>query len=100
MEAYGCKNYVDMLGTNEKPGIWYPMYSYSNTLTNETDAGAVLSKMDEVKKKYLPRVIMSQNFEVMWNWYMMEYNKCKPEIFFEDLQRVLDERLMSTAESE
>lgn len=100
MEAYGCKNYVDMLGTNEKPGIWYPMYSYSNTLTNETDAGAVLSKMDEVKKKYLPRVIMSQNFEVMWNWYMMEYNKCKPEVFFEDLQRVLDERLMSTAESE
>ena len=30
-KAYGAETYVDMLGTNETPGPWYPMYSFSGT---------------------------------------------------------------------
>ena len=25
-EAYGVETYVEMLGTNEAPGDWYPMW--------------------------------------------------------------------------
>lgn len=95
LKAYGCKNYVDMLGSNEKPGVWYPMYSYSDTLTAETEPGSVMNKLNEVKKKYLPRVIMATNFDEMWSLYMLEYELCKPELFFNDLQRELDERIAS-----
>ena len=31
-EAYGVQNYVELLGTNEAPGAWYPMYSYTQSL--------------------------------------------------------------------
>lgn len=95
LNVYGCKNYVDMIGTNEKPGVWYPMYSYSDTLTAETEPGSVMNKLNEVKKKYLPRVIMATNFDEMWSLYMLEYELCKPELFFNDLQRELDERIAS-----
>ena len=35
-KAYGAETYVDMLGTNETPGPWYPMYSFSGTMTTST----------------------------------------------------------------
>ena len=31
-QAYGVETYVEMLGTNEAPGPWYPMWSFSNNL--------------------------------------------------------------------
>ena len=71
------------------------MYSYSDTLTAETEPGSVMNKLNEVKKKYLPRVIMATNFDEMWSLYMLEYELCKPELFFNDLQRELDERIAS-----
>ena len=37
-EAYGVKTYVEMLGTQEAPGAWYPMYTYSSTLTMSSDS--------------------------------------------------------------
>lgn len=92
LEAYDCKNYVDMLGTNEQPGPWYPMYSYSDMLTVKDEAGLVWKKMGEVKHTYLPQVIMTEDFEGMWNVYMEAYADCHPEIFFADMQRELERR--------
>ena len=37
--AYGAETYVDMIGTNEAPGAWYPMWSYSNSFTTDTEGG-------------------------------------------------------------
>lgn len=91
--AYGCKNYVDMLGNNEQPGKWYPMYSYASKLTYSTQAGRVWKSMDEVKKQWLPLVVMADNFEKMWDKYMEAYKGCKPEIFFENLQGELNRRI-------
>ena len=91
--AYGCQNYVDMLGTNEPPGAWYPMYSHSDTLTSEQEAGRVWRAMTEVKQEYLPMVIMTDNFEEMWEQYMQSYEACHPEIFFEEMQREVDRRV-------
>ena len=91
--AYGCKNYVDMLGNNEQPGKWYPMYSYASKLTYSTQAGRVWKGMDEVKKQWLPLVVMADDFEKMWDKYMEAYKGCKPEIFFESLQGELNRRI-------
>lgn len=93
LTAYGCKNYVDMLGTNEKPGSWYPMYSYTNAMTAETAAGRAWKEMTEVKQEYLPQVIMSNDFEGMWEQYMDNYEACHPEVFFEEMQQELNRRI-------
>lgn len=91
--AYGCKNYVDMLGDNEQPGKWYPMYSYSSKLTYSTEEGRVWKSMDEVKRQWLPLVIMADDFGEMWDRYMKAYKKCHPEIFFKSLQEELERRI-------
>ena len=65
--AYGCRNYVDMLGTNEEPGPWYPMYSYSEMLTPESEAARVWDQMNRVKRDYLPRVVMTDDFLFLEN---------------------------------
>ena len=93
LQAYQCENYVDMLGTNEKPGSWYPMYSYASQLTYSTDAGRVWKQMAEIKHLYLPQVVMADDFESAWSAYMTAYESCSPQIFFDDLQKELDHRI-------
>lgn len=90
--AYGCRNYVDMLGTNEDPGPWYPMYSYSEMLTPESEAARVWDQMNRVKRDYLPRVVMTDDFDAMWQQYMQNYKACHPEIFFAEMQKELERR--------
>lgn len=93
LEAYGCKTYVDMLGSNDQPGPWYPMYSYSDTLTMQDEAGRVWNNMTQVKQEYLPLVVMTDDFESMWAEYMRAYEACEPEIFFADMQREVNRRI-------
>lgn len=94
-EAYGCKNYVDMLGGNEQPGKWYPLYSYALNLTYSTEAGRVWKDMDSIKRQWLPRVVMADDFEETWDSYMKAYNGCNPGIFFRNLQQELNRRIKS-----
>jgi len=91
--AYGCRNYVDMLGTNDEPGPWYPMYSYSEMLTSESEAGRVWEQMNRVKNEYLPRVVMTDDFDAVWQRYMEHYEACQPDIFFAEMQRELERRI-------
>ena len=97
LAAYGCKSYVEMLGTNEQPGMWYPMYSYSDMLTGSSEAGMVLEQMTATKQTWLPRVVMAEEFESSWNSYQEAYNACEPEIFFADMQAELERRVESAA---
>lgn len=92
MTAYGCSNYVEMIGTNEAPGKWFPMYSYSDQLSPSTESGAVWKRMTKLKQEFLPRVVMAENFENMWAEYMDQYEKCNPEIFLADMQAELERR--------
>lgn len=92
LTAYGCRNYVDMLGTNEELGPWYPMYSYSEMLTPESEAGWVWDQMNRVKRDYLPRVVMTDDFDAVWEQYMQNYEACQPGIFFAEMQRELERR--------
>lgn len=99
-DAYDAKTYVDMIGTCEAPGPWYPMYSYSNNLTTSTEGGTAWTKMGEIKHEYLPKVVMAKDFEKGWDDYMKAYNKCNPQAFIDEMQTELDRRINEAAKYE
>ena len=62
-----------MLGTNEAPGPWYPMWSFSNNFTTDTEGGMAWTKIGEVKHEQLPQVVMAKDFDSAWKTYMDEH---------------------------
>ena len=100
LAAYGCSTYVDMIGTNDEPGVWYPMYSYTDTLTADTTEGEVRDRLDQVKHNYLPQVIMSQDFDSTWESYTEQYHACNPDILYGALQKELIRRLGQSEQAE
>lgn len=99
-DAYGAKTYVDMLGTNEAPGPWYPMWSFSNSFTTETEGGTAWTKVTELKHEYLPKVVMADEFNGAWDEYMGVYSEANPQAFISELQTELDKRLADAAKYE
>ena len=98
--AYGAETYVDMIGTNEAPGAWYPMWSYSNSFTTDTEGGMAWNKIGEIKHEYLPQVVMAKDFDAAWVEYMDAYNSCDPGAFIGELQTELDKRMEEAAKYE
>ena len=98
--AYGAETYVDMIGTNEAPGAWYPMWSYSNSYTTDTEGGMAWNKIGEIKHEYLPQVVMAKDFDAAWAEYMDAYNSCDPGAFIGELQTELDKRMEEAAKYE
>ena len=96
-DAYGVETYVDMLGTSEAPGPWYPMYSFSNNMTTATEGGMAWTKMGEIKHEYLPKVVMADDFESAWDEYMGAYSDCNPEAFIAEMQAELERRVEAAA---
>jgi putative aldouronate transport system substrate-binding protein len=96
-EAYGAETYVEMLGTQPAPGAWYPMYTYSQTMTTSTPGGTAWNLMGECKHQYLPKVVMADDFEAGWAEYMEAYNACHPEEFLSEMQTELDRRIEEAA---
>lgn len=99
-EAYGAKTYVEMIGTSEKPGPWYPMYTFSSSMTTATPGGTAWTKMGEIKHQYLPKVVMADDFEKGWDEYMKVYEECKPEDFISEMQAELERRMEEAAKYE
>lgn len=100
LAAYGAETYVDMLGTSEAPGAWYPMYSFSNNLTTSTPGGMAWTKMGEIKHEYLPKVVMAKDFDAAWDEYMTAYEGCDPQAFLDEMQAELDRRMEEAAKFE
>lgn len=98
--AYGAETYVDMIGINEAPGAWYPMWSYSNSFTTDTEGGMAWNKIGEIKHEYLPQVVMAKDFDAAWAEYMDAYNSCDPGAFIGELQTELDKRMEEAAKYE
>lgn len=92
-EAYDVQNYVELLGTNEAPGAWYPMYSYTQSLSSKSKGGMIRDEIDAVKRNWLPQVIMSDDFASTWDAYMAAYQECNPQDYFDILQRHVDQIL-------
>lgn len=70
MDAYGYKTFAEFVNEAGENSDWYPMWSYSNTWTADTDYGLAKVNMDEVKHEWLPKVIMSDDFQGAWDQYM------------------------------
>lgn len=72
LDAYGYEKFTDFLPepaeTNQP---WFPIYSFASTLTGDSEAGIAMQKMDEIKRQWLPQVIMTDTskFESTWNEY-------------------------------
>lgn len=99
-DAYGVQTYVQMLGVNDIPGPWFPMYSHSNNMTTATPGGVAWAKMGEIKHEYLPKVVLSDDFESAWNEYLGVYATAKPEDFLAEMQTELDNRMALAAKYE
>lgn len=91
LQAYGCSTYVDMLGMNEKPGPWYPLYSFAKNITTATEGGVAYTKINEVKHEYLPKVVMADDFESGWEEFLGVYEDCNPKAYIEELQGYVDQ---------
>lgn len=91
-EAYGVDSYVGMIGSESEVQSWFPMYSYSNTMTAATPGGVAWIKMTELKQEWLPIVVMSDDFEAVWAEYMAAYEACRPQDFLAEMQEELDRR--------
>ena len=78
LDAYGYEKFTDFLPEPaEKNQPWFPIYSFASTLTADSEAGIAMQKMDEIKKKWLPTVIMTEpsKFEDTWNEYQTTFIK-------------------------
>ena len=85
-EAYGVRTYAEMLREPaEENAPWYPMWSYSNTIMDDTDYGRVMKQIDAAKHRYLPLLVMSDDFEATWEEYTNAYHKIDTDVYFDEL---------------
>ena len=75
LDGYGYKTFLDFLSADVLNEPWYPMWSYTNTWTNETDYGLARAKMTELKHEWLPKAMMapSDKFDEIWEDYQEAY---------------------------
>lgn len=73
LDAYGYQTFADFMNdpSNEENEPWYPIWSYVNNLTADSPAKIAYTKMDDIKKQWLPKVIMTDpsEFDSAWDEY-------------------------------
>ena len=84
-DAYGKQTYREFLNPAPPNPKWYPMWSFESSVTEATEYGRVSKRISEVKHKYMPLLVMSEDFEKTWKEYTTEYNKTDPQIYFDEL---------------
>ena len=98
LEAYGYEKWTDFLTPVEENKPWYPIYSAVDSWTADTPEGIAAVKMDEVKKQWLPKVIMAptNEFEREWEEYMTVYHN---EVDIEAYEKALTEEVRRRVEA-
>ena len=92
-EAYGVNTFPEMIGSvEEEKQPWFPMWSYSNSMTRATKGGVAWEKINDFKLQYLPLLVMSDDFDSEWERYIAEYNACGPQDFLDEMQKELNRR--------
>ncbi|WP_303823652.1 sugar ABC transporter substrate-binding protein [Ruminococcus flavefaciens] len=84
-DAYGKQTYTEFLNPPEENPAWYPMWSFESSVTEATEYGEVSKRISDIKHKYMPMMVMSDDFEKTWQEYNTEYNKANPQIYFDAL---------------
>ena len=88
LDGYGYDNFLDFLSPSIPNEPWYPMWSYTNQWTQETDYGQAFAKITELKHEYLPRIMMAPEgkFDSYWDDYMETYrSEVDVEAYLEEL---------------
>ena len=101
-DAYNANNFPDMIGSVVEPNhCWFPMWSYSNTLTDvsQSDGAAAWINMGKIKHEWIPKVVTADDFDATWDKYMDAYAGTKPEDFLAEMQGELDKRIAAAAEA-
>lgn len=99
-EAYGAGNFPDMIGSVvEENQVWFPMWSYSNLLTDPTqsDGAAAWINMGKVKHEWIPKIVTTDDFDGTWDKYMEAYKAVRPEDFIAEMQAEVDKRIADAA---
>jgi len=97
-EAYNADSYLDILGSRDwEQTPWYPLWSWSNNIGADTDYGTVWKNMAEVKHTWLPKVIMSKDFESDWTKYQEAYAGVNPQVFLDAAQKEVERRAAEAA---
>ena len=84
-DAYGKQTYTEFLNTPPENPAWYPMWSFESAATEATDYGKVSKSISDIKHKYMPLMVMSDDFEATWEEYNNAYNALNPQIYFDAL---------------
>ena len=93
-DAYGVQTYVELLNQAGENQPWYPMWSYTNTFTDETPAGRAKADIENVKFRYMPRMVMVDEFDAVWEEYMDAYaTNCDADAYVSALQEYVDNSL-------
>ena len=93
-EAYGVNNYVEMIGSEYREHTpWYPLWTWSNSLTDNTPGGLAWDRMGLCKHEWLPKLVISNDFDETWEEYMEAYQKCDPQAFLDEAQTEVEKRL-------
>ena len=75
LEGYGYDNFLEFLSPSKTNEPWYPLWSYTNTWTTDTDYGQAKAKIAELKHEYLPQAMMAADneFDAKWDEYIDAY---------------------------
>ncbi|MBR4626967.1 MAG: sugar ABC transporter substrate-binding protein [Ruminococcus sp.] len=90
--AYGAQTFSEMLNEPGENPPWYPMWSFSNAVTDDTEYGRVMKQIDALKHKDLPLIVMSEDFNKAWADYVSEYGNIDTKLYFDELTAEVQRR--------
>ena len=93
--AYGYKSYWEFLRSDLSQPIypWFPLSNAASRLSTNTKEGLSYVKMTDCKHKYIPDLVVSDDFEATWADYQKAYKACNPELFLDSMQKTVDSYL-------
>lgn len=77
LDAYGYEKWTDFLSPPQDTEPWFPLYSALDTWEEDTAFGQARTAMEQVKREWLPMVIMAgtDRFEEVWENYRKDYEE-------------------------
>lgn len=96
LDGYGYKTMLDFLTADIPNEPWFPMWSYTNTWTQDTPHGAARQVMTDLKHEWLPKTMMcpADQFDSLWDQYMATYkDKVDVDAYLDELTDEINRRV-------
>ena len=89
---YGFYSKSDFLPLMDHPG--YPeVWSIFSTMEEDNIAKPIFDEITDLQNRYLPGVIMSDNFDAAWDEYVARYENVNYKALEEEIERQIQARL-------